>query len=123
MGQRKVMHGLVSRIAVGVFGLLTVAMVLLALFDDHGAFALHQQRDKLNELQSDISAAEQKNEELREEIKRLQEDRDEIERRAREHLKRVKPGEIMLQLPSPAKAIERTPEKSPEQNESGPIHD
>ena len=44
MGQRKVTQGLVSRIAIGVFGLLTVAMILLAVFDERGALALGKRR-------------------------------------------------------------------------------
>ncbi len=54
MGQRKIMQGLVSRIAVGVFGLLTVAMILLAVFDERGALALGKRREELQNLNTDI---------------------------------------------------------------------
>ena len=51
MGQRKIMQGLVPRIAIGVFGLLTVAMILLAIFDERGALALGKRREELQRPQ------------------------------------------------------------------------
>ena len=99
MGQRNVTHGLVSRIAIGVFGLLTVAMVLLAIFDDRGALALRAQRQKRDALQAEVTATEKQNAQYRKEIEDLRYDPDTIERRAREQLKLVKPGEIILQMP------------------------
>src|SRR5688500_833602 len=99
MGQRKVMQGLVSRIAVGVFGLLTVAMILLAVFDDRGALALREQRQKRDDLSNGITDAVQKNEQLRKEVSDLRSDPREIERRAREQMMLVKPGEIVIQTP------------------------
>ena len=85
------MQGLLSRIAVGVFSLLIIAMVLLALFDDRGALALRERREQRDALQSDVNEATTKNEELQEEIRKLREDPEEIERRAREHLNLVRP--------------------------------
>ena len=99
MAQRKLMQGLVSRIAIGVFGLLTVAMILLAIFDDRGALAIREKRQQLDELNRDIEDATQKNEDLRREIDALNTDRNAIEKRAREQLKLVKPGEIVIQTP------------------------
>ena len=110
------MQGLVSRIAVGVFGLLTVAMVLLAVFDDRGAIALREQRQKRDDLNSAITEAAQKNEQLRKEINDLRSDRQEIERRAREELMLVKPGEIVIQTPKKQPPRKHTPTKQqPEQ--------
>ena len=99
MGERKIMQGLVSRIAVGVFGLLTVAMILLAIFDDRGALAVRDQRQKRDKLNADVTAAEQQNEQLRKEVYDLRHDPKEIERRAREQMKLVKPDEIILVAP------------------------
>lgn len=106
MGQRKVMQGLVSRIAIGVFGLLTVAMILLAIFDERGALALSKRRQELHNLQEDIKDATDQNKKYEKEIKELRQDRDAIERRARERLKLVKPGEIVIETPeTPAPLI------------------
>ena len=64
MGQRKIMQGLVSRIAIGVFGLLTVAMILLAIFDERGALALGKRREELQNLNTDIEKTTEKNKAL-----------------------------------------------------------
>src|SRR5262245_57153155 len=106
MGQRNIMQGLVSRIAVGVFGLLTVAMVLLAIFDDRGALSVRAQRQKRDQLKTDVLAAQKQNEEYRKEIEGYRHDPAAIEKLAREKLKLVKPDEIVMQLPE-----EGTPSK------------
>jgi len=93
------MHGLVSRIAVGVFGLMTVAMILLAIFDDRGALAVRAQRQKRDQLKSEVVAAQQQNDTYRKEIEDFRHDPATIEKRAREKLKLVKPDEIVIQLP------------------------
>jgi cell division protein FtsB len=97
------MHGLLPRIAVGVFGLLTVGMLLLAVFDPHGALAVRQQHAKLDKVTSDVANLTQENEKLRTEIDQLRHDPAMIERIAREQLKLVKPGEVILITPAPAK--------------------
>jgi len=99
MAQRKLMHGLVSRIAIGVFGLLTVAMILLAIFDDRGALAIREKRQQLEELNRDLEKANQKNEELEGDIKGLRSDVNVIEKHARENLGLVKQGEVVIQTP------------------------
>ena len=105
------MQGLLSRIAVGVFSLLIVAMVLLALFDERGALALRERRAERDALQSDVDAATKKNEELEAEIKRLREDPEEIERRARE-LNLVRRNEVILDIQQLHKSTETsTPAK------------
>ena len=111
MGQRKVTQGLIPRIAIGVFGLLTVAMILLAIFDERGALALSKRRQELHNLQDEIKTATEKNKKFEQEIQELRHDRDAIERRARERLKLVKPGEIVIEMPD---ATATTPANSPE---------
>jgi cell division protein FtsB len=108
MGQRKVTQGLVSRIAIGVFGLLTVAMILLAIFDERGALALSKRRQELHKLQEEIKSSTEQNKKYEQEIQELRHDRDAIERRARERLKLVKPGEIVIETPE---TTEPTPSK------------
>jgi cell division protein FtsB len=93
------MQGLVSRIAVGVFGLLTVAMLLLAVFDERGALAIRERRLEKEKLQQEIDKAIKDNERHLQEIKDLRHNPQYIERKAREELKLVRPGEIILELP------------------------
>lgn len=102
MGQRKVTEGLLSRIAIGVFGLLTIAMILLAIFDERGALALNKRRQELQNIQSDTTTATEQNQKYEKEIEELRHDSDAIERRARERLKLVKPDEIVIETPEPA---------------------
>jgi cell division protein FtsB len=97
------MQGLVPRIAVGVFGLLTVGMLLLAIFDPHGALAVRRQHAKLGQVNSEVLTLTEQNDQLRKEIDQLRHDPATIERIAREQLKLVKPGEIILVTPAPQK--------------------
>lgn len=94
------MHGLLPRIAVGVIGLMTVGMLLLAVFDPHGALAVRQQRVKLAQVNAEVATLTAKNAELREEIDHLRSDEATIERIAREELGLVKPGEVVLRAPA-----------------------
>jgi cell division protein FtsB len=98
MGERKVTQGLLPRIAIGVFGLMTVAMILLAVFDERGALVLRQRRQELDQLQIDIEKTHEENERIQKEIEGLRSDPRVIEKRAREQFKLVKPGEIMIDL-------------------------
>ena len=103
MGQRKVMQGLLPRIAIGVFGLLTVGMVLLAVFDPHGALAVRKQHTRLDQVNSEVAALTEENERLRKQIDQLRHDPATIERIAREQLGLVKPGEVILRTPAAKK--------------------
>ena len=114
MGQRNVTHGLVSRIAIGVFGLLTIAMILLAVFDDQGALALREKREKRDQLNEDLTTIQQQNDQLRKDIYDLDYDPEAIERIAREKLKLVKPGEIILVVPETTAPAEENAEKNKE---------
>jgi cell division protein FtsB len=95
------MQGLLPRVAVGVFGLLTVAMVLLAVFDDRGALEVRKRHVELDRINTEIAALHEQNEMLKKEIDDLRYDPATIERIAREQLKLVKPGEIILITPEP----------------------
>jgi cell division protein FtsB len=94
------MHGLLPRIAVGVIGLMTVGMLLLAVFDPHGALAVRRQRAKLAQVNAEVTTLTAKNAELRKEIDNLRSDEATIERIAREELGLVKPGEVVLRAPA-----------------------
>jgi cell division protein FtsB len=102
------MQGLVSRIAVGVFGLMTVAMILLAIFDDRGALAVQERSEKRDKVKSEVIEVQKQNDDLRNDIENFRHDEDTIEKRARINLKMVKPDEVILQLP-----VEATPAKEP----------
>jgi cell division protein FtsB len=93
------MQGLIVRIALGVFGLLTVAMLLLAVFNEKGALEVHAQANKLNAIESQISKLDSDNKQLTADIQALRSDPNAIEKLAREELKLVKPGEIVLVTP------------------------
>jgi cell division protein FtsB len=93
------MQGFIVRIALGVFGLLTVAMLLLAIFNDKGAVQVRAQSLKLTAIESEVRKVEAENQQLNREIQALREDPSTIERIAREELKLVKPGEVVLASP------------------------
>jgi cell division protein FtsB len=93
------MQGVIVRIAVGVFGLLTIAMLLLAVFNDKGALKVHAQSEKLDAIQNEITKLDAENKQLNAEIQALRSDPTTIEKFAREELKLVKPGEIVLVTP------------------------
>jgi cell division protein FtsB len=93
------MQPVIVRIALGVFGLLTVAMLLLAVFNDKGAIQVHAQAKKLEALQADVSKLSAENSALSSEIQKLRTDPTTIEKFAREELKLVKPGEVVIQIP------------------------
>jgi cell division protein FtsB len=93
------MQGLIVRIAFGVFGLLTVAMLLLAIFNDKGAMQVHAQSQKLTAVEAEIEKFETENKQLNAEIQALRRDPTTIEKLAREELKLVKPGEVVLVSP------------------------
>ena len=93
------MQGVIVRIALAVFGLLTVAMLLLAVFNDKGALQVHAQAQKLTAIEGDIEKFDTENKKLQSEIQALRSDPTTIEKFAREELKLVKPGEIVLVTP------------------------
>jgi cell division protein FtsB len=104
MDHRAIMQGVIVRIAVSVFGLATLAMLLLALYNDKGYFAVHAQALKLKTLQENIHTLEMENSDIREENKALDmADPEVIEKHGRE-LGLVKPNEVIINvIDEPAK--------------------
>ena len=93
-------QGPIVRIALGVFGLLTLAIILLALFNDKGALQVHAQAQKLDAINAENRKLESENKKTSDEIKALKSnDPATIERLAREELRLVKPGEVILVTP------------------------
>ena len=97
---RSIMQGVIVRIAFGVFGLLTIAMLLLAVFNDKGASAgPHALPKALHDSKPKSLRLDAENKQLNAEIQALRTDPTTIEKFAREELKLVKPGEIVLVTP------------------------
>ena len=99
MDHRSLTQGVIVRIALAVFGQLTVAMLLLAVFNEKGALQVHAQADKLGAIESEIKRVDAENQQLSTEIQALRTDPAAIEKLAREELKLVKPGEVVLVSP------------------------
>ncbi|PYS41968.1 MAG: cell division protein FtsB [Acidobacteria bacterium] len=99
MDHRSLMQGVIVRIALAVCGLLTLAMLLLAVFNDKGALQVHAQARKLSAIETEINQLNTENKQLTAEIQALRTDPTTIEKFAREELKLVKPGEIVLVTP------------------------
>jgi cell division protein FtsB len=93
------MHGLIVRIAMSVVGLLTFAILLLAVFNDNGYLAVRRQRAKLAELEAENIAITLENKRLTAENEALRTDPRAIEKIAREELKLVRPGEFIFEVP------------------------
>jgi len=93
------MKGLLVRIALGVFGLLTLTVLVLAVFNDKGLLQVRAQSTKLTTIENDVTGLDAENKQLTKEIQALRTDPTTIERLAREELKLVKPGEIVLVSP------------------------
>lgn len=93
------MQGLIVRIALGVFGLLTAGVLVLTVFNDRGLLQVHTQSKKLAAIETEVTEIESENKQLTKEIRALRTDPSTIERLAREELKLVKPGEVVLVTP------------------------
>jgi cell division protein FtsB len=107
------MKGLLNQIALGVFGLLAISTLLLAIFNDKGMLQVRSQSQKLSSLESEIQKIEAENKRLTEDIHALRTDPAMIEKLAREELKLVKPGEVVLVTPSDS-APSTPPAQQPE---------
>jgi len=92
-------QGIIVRVALAVFGVLTIAMLLLTVFNERGAIEVHARAQKLTTIESEIRKLDDDNRNLTSEIHALRSDPNTIEKLAREELKLVKPGEIVLVTP------------------------
>jgi cell division protein FtsB len=99
MDNRSIVQGMMVRVGLGVFGLLTLATIVLTLISDRGLLEVRRKGLEFAELQVQIETLETENIELVKEIRNLRSEPSEIERRAREELKLVRPGEVILVLP------------------------
>src|SRR5262249_36611286 len=99
------------RIALAVCICLTVAVILLAIFKDKGWLDVRERARHLATVESQIRDIEAENQRLIEDIQALRTDPAAIEKIAREQLKLVKPGEVVLILPEEPKQEETKPDK------------
>ena len=99
MDHKAIMQGVIVRIAVSVFGLATLALVLLALYNDKGYFAVHAQALKLKALQENIHTLQIENKNIQQENNALdQAEPDVIEKHGREDLNLVRPDEVIINI-------------------------
>ena len=96
LGQKSLM----IRAGTVVFSVLTMGMLILTLVSDRGLIEVRLKSERLTILEEQIGTLETRNFALMEEIRTLRADPSEIERRAREELKLVRPGEVILVIPS-----------------------
>lgn len=80
---------------------LSLSVLLLGFFllGDRGFLEVRRQRQRLAELQAEISALAAENEQLDSEVARLKDDPAAVEKIAREELNFVRPGDVVLVLP------------------------
>ncbi len=74
------------------------AVVLAAVYGDHGLAHLRRMRDEQRNLEQTVFDLQQRNEQLRQRIHRLDTDDLYIEKLARERLGLVKPGELIYRV-------------------------
>ena len=87
------------RVGLGVFGLLALGTLVLTLISDRGLLEVRRKGAELVDLQAQIETLESENTQLVQDIRNLRSEPGEIERRAREELRLVRPGEVILVLP------------------------
>ncbi len=92
-----------------VLVLVSVALVVHNVFGQNGYLAARRQQKELRQLQQDILQLHQENEELEKQNQALKSDPQAIERKAREDMHLVKPGEKVYTLRDPAPANAKSP--------------
>lgn len=78
---------------------LSVLLSGFFLLGDRGFLEVRRQKQRLAELQAEVSALAAENEQLEADVARLKVDPAAVEKIAREELNFVRPGEVVLILP------------------------
>lgn len=81
--------------------LLTVGILLHAVFGANGMVVYRDKRDELKTLQRDVDRIQKENDAYAARIKALKSDPSAIEKEAREQLHYTRPGEMVYVLPQP----------------------
>jgi cell division protein FtsB len=84
--------------------LVSIALIVHNIFGQNGYLASRRQQKELQTLQQQILQLQQENEQLDKENRALKSDPAAIERKAREEMHLVKPGEKIYTLPDKAPA-------------------
>jgi len=91
--------------------LLSIALIVHNIFGQNGYLALRRQRKELQTIQQQLLQLKQENDQLDKENRELKSNPDAIERKAREDMHLVKPGEKIYTLPEKAPANSSPPRK------------
>ncbi|MDR3674255.1 MAG: septum formation initiator family protein [Acidobacteriota bacterium] len=91
--------------------LLSIALIVHNIFGQNGYLALRRQRKELQTIQQQLLQLKQENDQLDKENRDLKSNPDAIERKAREDMHLVKPGEKIYTLPEKAPANPPAPRK------------
>jgi cell division protein FtsB len=89
------------RLGTAAAALLTIGLLLHALFGANGMVVYRQKHAELESLQSDVDRLQKENEDYAERIRALNSDPEAIEKEAREQLHYTKPGEFVYVAPDP----------------------
>jgi cell division protein FtsB len=83
-----------------LFGSLTVLLSLVTIVGERGALHLWRLRGEKNRLDAQNYRLQKENGALRERISRIRNDKQYLEKLAREELNMVRPGEVIYRFPS-----------------------
>lgn len=87
-------------------GVVVLALLIVAaVYGDHGMAHLSRMRGEQRDLERSAFELQQRNEHLRERIRRLRSDDFYLEKLARERLGLVKKGEILYRVAPPASGV------------------
>ena len=92
-------HRTLVRNGILVLLLVSIFLVVHNIFGEHGFLALHRQQKELQTLQQKLHQLQQENQQLEKQNHQLKSDPAAIERRAREDMHLVKPGEKVYTVP------------------------
>jgi cell division protein FtsB len=97
-------HALGARHKVATAAILALMCLLgyHVVFGANGLLAYEAKRRESQDLQRQLQSLEQQNSQLQDRIKALKSDPKAIEKEAREHLRYVRPGEVIYTLPTAA---------------------
>jgi cell division protein FtsB len=96
-------------------------LLLQDIFGAHGLVAMHREKNKLNQVQSENQTLTQENQKLLQHIEKLKTDPEAIEKIARDRMGLARPGELIFRMPDlkqdghPGNAQPSSPEKSQHQ--------
>lgn len=94
-----------------VVGLALLALAVHTLFGKGGYLDLRRRQAELEQLRQEVKDLQEENRRLTEQIKELKSNPDAIERVAREQLKLARPNETVITLPEKSESDKKPPER------------